>query len=175
MLASPNHGTPNNAVAHRLPADAAAGGTAVRHRGTSSSSSLHDGASDVGFITLQNAFRPSGGLASGKELATRLHTNGEGGYARLARWIVGGEVFSFAWHDHFWLPIFQFDLTHKTLRQGLRPVLSELTDVMDGWALAAWFAQPNEALQGHSPVTMWLQRYPDVYQAARLQRYVMRG
>jgi hypothetical protein len=131
--------------------------------------------SDAGFVALQNAYRSSGGLASGSELAARLHINGEGGYASLARWIVGHHVFSFAWHEDFWLPMFQFDPRDLSLRRGLRPVLAELVDVMDGWAMAAWFAQPNEALQGHSPVSVWASHWPDVFQAARLQRFVAKG
>jgi hypothetical protein len=138
------------------------------------SSPLHV-ASDTGFVALQNAYRASGGLASGNELATRLHVNGEGGYAKLARWILSHQAFSFAWNEDFWLPMFQFDPRDLSLTQGLRPVLAELGDVMDGWALAAWFAEPNDALQGHSPVSRWLTHWPDVFQAARLQRFVMKG
>lgn len=139
--------------------------------GVSDCSAVHD----TDFVSLQNAYRSSGGLAQGEELAARLHVSGEGGNACLARWIVSRQVFSFSWHDHFWLPLFQFDLAHMTLRQGLRPVLSELSDLMDGSALAAWFARPNDSLQGHSPVAMWSNRWPEVFQAARLQRRAMKG
>jgi hypothetical protein len=131
--------------------------------------------SDADFIYLQQAFRASGGLAHGDELAARLHVDGAGGYARLARWIVGRQVFSFSWHEHFWLPMFQFEPPDLGLRAGLRPVLSELVDVMDGWAVANWFARPNEALGGHSPVAKWRNHWPDVFEAARLQRFVMKG
>ncbi len=129
--------------------------------------------SDSSFVGLQNAFRPTGGLATGEELAARLHVNGGGGYARLARWIVGKQAFSFAWNDDFWLPMFQFNPHDLHLHGGLRPLLGELADLMDGWALAHWFVEPNDALQGQSPVSAWHQRWPDVFQAARLQRFVM--
>lgn len=128
---------------------------------------------DGEFVRLQQAYRPSGGLAHGDELATRLHLQGTGGYARLARWIVGQQVFSFAWHEHFWLPMFQFEPVELTPREGLHHVLSELATVMDGPALAGWFASPNDALQGHSPVAMWATDKAAVHHAARLQRYVM--
>jgi hypothetical protein len=132
-------------------------------------------ASDIGFVSLQNAYRASGGLANGNELAARLHVNGEGGFATLARWIVSQQVFSFAWNNDFWLPMFQFDVRDLSPRRGLRPVLAELADVMDGWAMAAWFAQPNDALNGRSPASLWLSDWPEVFQAARLQRFVIKG
>ena len=130
---------------------------------------------DTVFVSLLKAYRPSGGLAQGDELATRLHIDGGGGYARLARWIVGRQVFSFAWHEQFWLPLFQFNPGDLTLHSGLRPVLAELGAVMDGWALAHWFVQPNDALQGQTPVLMWSSDWPEVFQAARQQRFVTKG
>ena len=125
---------------------------------------------DGDFVALQRAYRPSGGLAHGDELATRLHVDGAGGYARLARWIVGRQVFSFAWHEHFWLPMFQFEPRELTPRPGLHHVLAELADVMDGQALADWFALPNDLLHGHSPAEMWGSHGPAVQHAARMQR-----
>ncbi len=130
---------------------------------------------DADFYALQVAYMAHGGLAHGDELAQRLHVDGAGGYAHLARWIVGRKAFSFSWHAHFWLPMFQFDAAVLTPCQGLRPVLSELADEMDGWALATWFSQPNDSLQGRSPVSMWPEHGPEVHQAARLQRFVLKG
>jgi hypothetical protein len=130
---------------------------------------------DTDFVFLQQAYRSSGGLAHGDELAARLHVEGAGGYARLARWIVGRQVFSFAWHGHFWLPMFQFEPGELAPRQGLHHVLAELVTVMDGPALAEWFALPNDALQGQSPVDMLARHGPEVHQAARMQRYVVKG
>jgi len=135
----------------------------------------HAAQQDADFISLQRAYRASGGLAHGDELAARLHADGSGGYVRLVRWIVARQLFSFSWHAHIWLPMFQFDPGELTLQPGLRPVLAELVDVMDGWTLASWFAQPSDALAGHSPVSMWKNHGPDVVQAARQQRCVMKG
>ncbi len=129
--------------------------------------------SDAGFVTLHNAFRASGGLASGDEVAVRMNVAGEGGYARLARRIVGRQVFSFAWNDAFWLPLFQFDTQNWSVRDGLRPVLSELLGVMDGWSIAVWFVQPNDELGGNSPLVLWETQPSAVFQAARLQRYAL--
>ena len=130
-------------------------------------------AGDAAFISLQSAYRPCGGLATGEEVAARLHVNGEGGHSRLARWIVGRQVFSFVWHEHFWLPMFQFEGPELSLREGLRPVLSEMINAMDGWSLAVWFALPNAALEGHSPLSVGRNRWSDVVHAARLQRHAL--
>jgi hypothetical protein len=135
----------------------------------------HASADDSDFVAMQNALRPTGGLACGNELSMRLHGAGEGGYARLARWIVGRQVFSFAWHDTFWLPMFQFEPHELAPQPALRPVLSELFDVMDGWAIANWFVQPNVALAGQAPVSLWRSDSREVFHAARLQRFVMKG
>ena len=136
---------------------------------------LVDPMPDDDFVFLQQTYRPSGGLANGDELATRLNVGGAGGFARLARWIVGRQLFSFAWHDRFWLPMFQFEVLELVPRPGLHAVLAELVDVMDGRALADWFAQPNDLLNGSSPAARLVSHGPAVQQAARLQRYVTRG
>lgn len=128
---------------------------------------------DSDFIALQNALRSSGGLIGGDELACRLNRSDEAGHARLARWLVGRQAFSFAWHGSFWLPMFQIDRHDWSLCKGLRPVLNELLDVMDGWTLAHWFVQANGALQGRAPVDTWFAQPDEVLQAARLQRYVL--
>ena len=130
---------------------------------------------DAEFVAVRTGFRAGGGLASGDELALRLHVLGEGGYARLARWVVARQVFSFAWSGNFWLPMFQFNSKDLSLQAGLAPVLAELADVMDGWAMAQWFTEVNVALQGQSPVQAWHQRWSDVFEAARMQRYVLMG
>lgn len=170
----------NHSVGHQVPpdlfaADRVTGGLAWQH-GTSAGPCAGGGLNrDADFIAMQGDYRPSGGLANGDELASRIQVLGEGGYAQLARWIVGRQAFSFSWNEHFWLPMFQFDPIDLSLSKGVRPVLAELADLMDGWALATWFAQPNNALQGRSPVSMWSSHWPDVFQAARLQRFVLSG
>lgn len=130
---------------------------------------------DAEFVALRVGFRSGGGLANGDELARRLHVLGEGGYARLARWIVARQVFSFAWSGHFWLPMFQFNPRDLSPHAGLRPVLAELSDVMDGLSTAQWFTEVNVALQGQSPVDAWPHRWADVFEAARMQRFVLNG
>jgi hypothetical protein len=159
----------------RLPFGAAAGRADRSRIEAPAARPPHLASQDAEFVALQMAYRASGGLANGNELATRLHVRGESGYARLASWILRQQVFSFAWNQHFWLPMFQFDPADLSLRQELQPVLAELAGVMDGWALAAWFARPCDSLQGRSPLSQCVHDQPAVFQAARLQRFVIRG
>lgn len=163
------------ALQQHLPAPASSGLAKWQRGSTQGLAPTPDQATDADFIALLQAFRSSGGLASGDELATRLHVQGKGGYSRLARWIVGRQAFSFSWHDHVWIPMFQFNQPEMSLHQGLRPVLGELAGVMDGWGLANWFARPNSALQGQSPASIWFKEWPEVFEAARLQRFVLKG
>ena len=83
---------------------------------------------DQGFVALQAAYRPSGGLARGAELAGRLQHRRVGGYVSLARLVVNRQVFSFTWHNDYWLPLFQFDADDLSLQPAVQDVLAELLD-----------------------------------------------
>lgn len=128
---------------------------------------------DEGFVALQGALRASGGLARCDELALGLQRRQAGGYVSLARLIVTQRVTSFAWNNSFWLPMFQFDASNLSLRPEHQPALAELIDVLDGWALALWFVQGNASLSGCTPLALLHSDPEAVFQAARLQRYVM--
>ncbi len=131
--------------------------------------------SDDDFLAMMAAFRHSGGLLGGDELALRLQAQRGCGYAELARWIVGRKVFSFAWNHDFWLPAFQFDLRDMSIKPGIEPLMAELGDVMDGLSIGQWFVERNSELQGQSPHEAMDQRWPAVFQAARLQRFVLKA
>lgn len=130
---------------------------------------------DQDFVALQACLRATGGLARGDDLALCLGQGQSGGHARMARLMVAGQVFSFAWLDTYWLPMFQFDPVGLGLRAESRAVLRELVEVLDGWSLAVWFVQPNTCLAGRSPLALLRSDLPAVLQAARLQRYVVKG
>lgn len=130
---------------------------------------------DRDFVALQAGLRPSGGLARGDDLALCLGHGQSGGHARLARMMVAGQVFSFAWLDTCWLPMFQFDPADLGPRPEPLAVLRELVEVLDGWSLAVWFVQPNQCLDSRSPLALLHSDLPAVLQAARLQRYVVKG
>ena len=127
------------------------------------------------FVAMRTAFRATGGVARGEDLAGWMAVRQRGDYASLARMIVGNEVFSFEWNDSFWLPMFQFDPVDLSIRAGPRQVVDEFHGNCDGWTLAAWFARPNGWLSDIAPVDLIACDLPAVLNAARADRYVMTG
>lgn len=159
------------------------------------------GASDHGFVALQAAYRSSGGiarcseisrlwaadrrqglhLAGGTTVRAAVAANDRPGPAgvdppcRLEGLIACGQVFSFHWHDGFWVPLFQLDRRLQAARPGLVQVLAELGGVLDGWELAVWFVWPNARLGGHLPIEHFASHWPDVVNAARAEPCVASG
>jgi hypothetical protein len=132
-------------------------------------------ASDRDFVAMQWACRPTGGLLRGDDLALLLQDRQRGDYVSLARLIVPGEIFSFEWHDTFWIPLFQFELKSLGLKPGPRQVLGELSAAFDGWSLAVWFANSNSWLNERRPVDLLDTDLASVLRAARADRYIAVG
>ena len=130
---------------------------------------------DHGFIALCQAYRATGGVARGEDLAHWMAGCGQGNSLHLAALIVGREAFSFQWGDTFWVPMFQFSALQPALGEGARQVLGELAPVLDGWSLAAWFASGNTWLAGRRPLDLLATDLPLVLAAARADRDVIRG
>jgi hypothetical protein len=130
---------------------------------------------DAEFAVLQDAYRASGGMARGESLARRMSLVGTGGYIDLARRIVGGQLFSFQWHQDFWLPLFQFDPEHLLPREGPRRVLAELRGALDGWGVARWFVTPCPALEGRTPLALLDVDLPAVLAVAHAERVARRS
>jgi len=129
----------------------------------------------AGVATLLAAFRVTGGVVRGDELALMLEDLKMGDVASLGKAMASGEICSFQWRSAFWIPMFQFDLDNLAFRHGPRKILRELTGVFDGWTLTAWFAQPNGWLKGCKPVDLLASNLPAVFEAARADRYVAVG
>lgn len=135
-------------------------------------------AHDAEFRALQEAYRSTGGIGRGESLAQRMSLIGTGGYVDLARRLVQREVFSFQWHDDFWLPMFQFDAHLLTPCGAIGRVLAALlgpgreraSRAPDGWALAHWFVTPDEMLEGLTPLCLIDVRTDAVIAAAVRQR-----
>ena len=127
---------------------------------------------DHDFVALRAAFRATGGIARGADLACTLAQRRRGDIASLARLIVGAEIFSFEWDDTFWVPMFQFVPGALAVKPGPRQVLAELSRVYDGWTLAVWFARPNSWLNGCRPVDRLDADLPTVLAAARADRFI---
>ncbi|MGZ5133090.1 MAG: hypothetical protein ACXWCV_15525 [Caldimonas sp.] len=130
---------------------------------------------EAAFLAMHSAYRPTGGLARGDDLARLLADRARGDYFSLARLIVAGEVFGFEWQRSFWVPMFQFDLGDLSIKQGLRQVLAELASEFDGWRLAAWFVESNAWLDAARPIDLIDSDPSEVVQAARADRFVAAG
>jgi hypothetical protein len=136
---------------------------------------IGDFPSDAGFVALRAAYRASGGTARGDDLARLLEDCRNADFESLARLIVSGEAFGFDWKQAFWVPMFQFDLNDLTLKKGPVQVLAELSAAFEGWALAAWYVQPNAWLCHRRPVDLIDSQLADVLAAARADRFVAIG
>ncbi|MDH4392544.1 MAG: hypothetical protein QE285_14115 [Aquabacterium sp.] len=130
---------------------------------------------DHGFIALCRAYRASGGIARGVDLAHWMAGRGQGNSLHLAALIVSRDAFSFQWCGTFWVPMFQFSPLQPAWGDGARQVLGELGPVLDGWSLAVWFASANSWLSGRRPLDLLATNLPLVLAAARADRYVIKG
>lgn len=130
---------------------------------------------DEDFVALLQAYRCSGGLARGDEVAALLERRNKLCIAVLARWIVERSVISFEWQAQTWLPWFQFARPDPVPEPALAAVLAELAAVFDGWELACWFVRPNSALAGRTPVQARATDPAAVLQAARADRFAVKG
>ena len=130
---------------------------------------------DRQFLEMEQAFRATGGLVSGDELARRLRRHADQPISTLARWIVERRALSFAWQTRTLLPMFQFDLSDMTLRPTVTAVARELKDVFDDWDLVLWFARPNVWLSDSAPVDLIAADAPAVLDAARADRFIALG
>jgi hypothetical protein len=131
--------------------------------------------SDRDFVAMLAAYRATGGLARGDDLARLLDDLLCSDFVSLGSLISAGEVFGFEWRHAFWVPMFQFDLRDLTLKSGPQSVLAELATEFDGWTLATWFAEPNSWLSDQRPVDLLDSNLPLVRQAARADRFIATG
>ena len=129
----------------------------------------------AGVAMLLAAFRTTGGVVRGDELAMMLEDRKMGDLASLGRAMATDAICSFQWRSAFWIPLFQFDLDKLTVKDGPSKIMQEFKGVFDGWMLAAWFAQPNSWLSGRKPVDLLGSNLPAVFEAARADRYVAVG
>ncbi len=131
--------------------------------------------SDRDFVAMREAYRATGGIARGGDLARLLDDQGRGGSASLAALIDAGAVFGFDWRRDFWIPMFQFEMRDLSLKAAPHEVLAELAAEFDGWNLAAWFAQRNCWLNERRPVDVLDANLPVVLAAARADRFIAAG
>jgi hypothetical protein len=132
-------------------------------------------ASDADLLRLQAAFGPTGGVASGDEVARLMRFHSEQPISLLARWIVKREVLSFVWRSQTLMPLFQFERGHAAVRSSVRGLIEELSVAFDDLELVTWFAQPSSWLAGATPADILEHDLPAVRQAARADRFVAIG
>jgi hypothetical protein len=130
---------------------------------------------DERFVALLDAYRASGGLGRGDEVVSVLQGAGQGDLPTLARWISEGEVLCLSWQREIWLPLFQFGRRASASWAQLRQAIQELHAVYDAWELAEWFVQPHAVLNDETPVSKITTDGPAVLQAARAERFILRG
>jgi hypothetical protein len=128
--------------------------------------------SEQAFAAMLAAYRPSGGVAHGDDLARLLEDYRSGDFVSLARLLVVGEIFSFEFRNAVWVPMFQFDLSDLSTKRAPRQVRAELAPKFDGWALALWFSLPNSWLNGRRPVDLLDANVSAVSQAARADKFI---
>ncbi|PTT81545.1 hypothetical protein DBR42_17985 [Pelomonas sp. HMWF004] len=142
--------------------------------GQAASAADSPSARDCAFIGLQNAYRPHGGLSRLNGLAARRHARPEAQDRDVVGLVEAGSVFGFQWHADFWVPLFQFDFSGTQVAAAPQRVVAELGETVDGWALATWFVEPSCSLDGRSPIECLDLHLPDVLEAARAARFMMR-
>jgi hypothetical protein len=131
---------------------------------------LETSPSSRGFLALLTAFSTSGGTTRGDILAQLLQEHRANGRLSLARMLVSGQVFSFPWRNHIWLPMFQFSPEDLSPKPGPRAVRAVLEPFLQGWSLAAWFGEPHAHLNGQRPVDLLDTQLDAVLDAAHSPR-----
>lgn len=123
---------------------------------------------DDRFLGLLAAYRTSGGLATGHEIAARRPRTG---LSELARAIAAREVIGMEWGGQRWLPFFQFERGDVAVRAPVRLLVGELAGLLDDGDLAQWFVQPNGWLDGAQPLHLLDSDFARVHDAARALRF----
>ena len=127
------------------------------------------------FAAMRNAYADFGGMCAADEWLALCATRGGPDVAQLARWIVERKVIGIDWQKQLWLPLFQFCPGTMRPRSSLRQTLAELSEVLNAWDLAVWFARPNPWLAGNAPLAWLSSDMPAVCNAARFDRFIAHG
>jgi hypothetical protein len=131
-----------------------------------------DAEHDEDFLKLLSAYRCTGGIATGAEIASRPSA---AGFLQLARHIAQRRVVNFVWRDEIWLPIFQFEAGGQTVQPRVQVLTDELVSSLEDWALAKWFVEPNTWLDGATPLAQIADDFDRVHGAARALRFAQPG
>ena len=167
--------TPSNPQAFPNPAPSGDSSFSLRYGNPTPEELIGESPSGVGLAALMATYRATGGVARGDDLARLLEDRGLGDFVDLARLIASNEVFGFKWRDTLWIPMFQVELRDLSIKPATQLVLMQLGSRFDGWARAAWFAQPNSWLNDRRPVDSLDSHLADVLRAASIARLITGG
>ncbi|MDM0066748.1 antitoxin Xre/MbcA/ParS toxin-binding domain-containing protein [Variovorax sp. J31P207] len=130
---------------------------------------------DAAFVALLNAYRATGGLVRGNDLAHLMASRASGDPASLSRSMAAGEILCFDWNETFWIPAFQLDRESLGTGQATRLLLAELSGAFDGWAAAQWLVAANAWLGERTPLELLGTHLEAVLDAARADSFIARG
>ena len=146
-----------------------------RYQGPSAVCNLSHTLNRQGFDAMIGAYKSCGGTARADDLALLMKEQNKGNVSSLGKQMVAGDIFSFEWQNHFWVPMFQFNPHDMSVKQEVHRVVRELACVLDSWTLAQWFTEPNAWLKGRRPVDLVDGQFSTVLFAARADRFVANG
>ena len=124
---------------------------------------------------MHSAFVACGGTLDTDQLSLLMRSHHDQPISCLARWIVQRKVVSFDHCGHTLFPLFQFELPGVALRPGVSDAIASLEGAFDGDDLAHWFASPNDWLGGRSPASVSRVDARALLEAARADRFVVKG
>ena len=130
---------------------------------------------ELQFAAMARSYGSIQGMASSHDVVWLMREHCDQPISVLAHWIVDRKVVTIEWQQQTLLPLFQFQLSDMSLCEPILQVVSELSEVLNDWELALWFALPNHWLELATPVDMIEHEQPAVLLAARAERYVARG
>lgn len=130
---------------------------------------------ELQYLEMFKGYASTGGFADGDALAISAHGQQRNSLSTLARAIAGRNVVSVVWGDQHKLPLFQFEPGTTNVLLPVVNVMQELSDVFDDWHLALWFCQPNVWLDYSTPVQLVSNCGKSVHDAARADRYLVKG
>jgi hypothetical protein len=121
-----------------------------------------------GVKALRAAYRASGGVARGDDLARLLDDRPPPDPTRFDGLVGDGAVFGFDWRGALWVPMFQFELADLSVRPQPLQVRAELALRFDAWQIAVWFARRNPGLGSLRPVDLVNDHLARVLTVARI-------
>ena len=129
------------------------------------------------FDSMWRTFHRVGGLVDADDILDLLRSRSACSQplSGLAHWLVDRSIVSFGWQSRTFVPLFQFVKCDMSVVQGVREAIAELVDVYDDWELASWFSRPNTWMQYATPADAVARDPASVLQAARADRFILRG